>query len=283
MVLLVRPAAVALTTLRSPFSWRERAFIAWMAPRGIVAGATASAFGPALARNGVHGADKLLPIVFVAIFGTVFLYGLTAIFAARLLGVAGTGHRLVLIVSGHEWARDMGAALKQSGIGVRMWIGPADHRTAAREAGLEANRGTLMVDSISREAELEEVTDALLLTRSDDFNALTATVLRGELGHRHVYRLAPNPDEPDLLPPSREAGILGIRKLTFAELDRQFAAGARIVTRRAGENPGPHRLRTEVPLFAVSPRGRLSVAADGRSPEVRPDDTLIVLSPVRGP
>jgi NhaP-type Na+/H+ or K+/H+ antiporter len=283
MVLLVRPAAVALTTLRSPFSWRERAFIAWMAPRGIVAGATASAFGPALARNGVHGADKLLPIVFVAIFGTVFLYGLTAIFAARLLGVAGTGHRLVLIVSGHEWARDMGAALKQSGIGVRMWIGPADHRAAAREAGLEANRGTLMVDSISREAELEEVTDALLLTRSDDFNALTATVLRGELGHRHVYRLAPNPDEPDLLPPSREAGILGIRKLTFAELDRQFAAGARIVTRRAGENPGPHRLPTEVPLFAVSPRGRLSVAADGRSPEVRRDDTLIVLSPVRGP
>src|SRR5262249_31147495 len=45
MVLLVRPLAVALSTWRSAFTWRERGFVAWMAPRGIVAGATASAFG----------------------------------------------------------------------------------------------------------------------------------------------------------------------------------------------------------------------------------------------
>jgi NhaP-type Na+/H+ or K+/H+ antiporter len=283
MVLLVRPGAVALTTWRSPFSWRERAFVAWMAPRGIVAGATASAFGPALVQNGVEGGGKVLPIVFVAIFGTVVLYGLTAPFAARLLGVAGTGRGLVLIVSGHPWARDLGAALKASGVAVRMWVGPAGHRAAARDAGLEADRGAMMVDSVSREAELEEVTDALLLTRSDDFNALSAAVLRDELGHQHVYRVAPDPDEPDLLPPSREAGILGNRELTFAELDRQFAAGARIVTRRADESPERDALRPEVPLFAVTPGGRLRIAADGRPPEVRQDDMLILLATVETP
>jgi NhaP-type Na+/H+ or K+/H+ antiporter len=41
MALLVRPAAVALATWRSPLALRERAFVAWMAPRGIVAGASA--------------------------------------------------------------------------------------------------------------------------------------------------------------------------------------------------------------------------------------------------
>src|SRR5262249_3921410 len=61
MVLVIRPAAVALALWRSSFTLRERAFVAWMAPRGIVAGATASAFGPQLAQDGVAGADHVLP------------------------------------------------------------------------------------------------------------------------------------------------------------------------------------------------------------------------------
>jgi NhaP-type Na+/H+ or K+/H+ antiporter len=277
MVLLIRPAVVALTTLRSPFTRPERAFVAWMAPRGIVAGATAAAFGPELAQNGVAGANKVLPIVFVAIFGTVVVYGLTAAPVARMLGVAGLGRRLVLIVGGHSWAREMAAAFRRSGVAVRMWVGPLGDQAAARDVGLDADRGRIMVDAISREAELEEVTDALLLTRSDDFNNLGAAELREELGHGHVYRVAPHPDEPDLLPPSREAGILGSRSLTYAELDRQFAAGARIVSRSADSVLPPEDARSEVPLFAVADDGRLSIAVDGRPLDVRPGDTVIAL------
>jgi NhaP-type Na+/H+ or K+/H+ antiporter len=279
MILLIRPAVVALATARSSFARHERAFVAWMAPRGIVAGATASAFGPELAQKGFAGADKVLPMVFVAIFGTVVVYGLTAMPVARMLGVAGVGRRLVLIVSGHLWAREIAAALKRSGVAVRMWVGAPDHQTAARDAGLDADRGRIMVDALSREAELEEVTDALLLTRSDDFNTLGAAELREELGHGHVYRVAPHPDEPDLLPPSREVGILGNRALTFAELDRQFAAGARITWYLADENRRSDGRAEEVPLAAVSPNGQLRFAADGRVPDVRPCDTVIILAP----
>jgi hypothetical protein len=273
MILVVRPAAVALATARSSFTWSQRAFVAWMAPRGIIAGATASAFGPELAQKGIAGASKVLPIVFVSIFGTVVVYGLTAAPVARLLGVAGAGRRVVLVVSGHPWAREIAAALKRSGVAVRMWVGPFSHQSAARSAGLEAEPGRIMVDAISREAELEEVTDALLLTRSDDFNNLGAAELRGELGHEHVYRVAPHPDDPDLLPPSKEAGIFGNRSLTFAELDRQFAEGARIVTRSSGVEGADG----EVPLFVVTPDGRLSIAADGQPPTARPVDTVIAL------
>jgi NhaP-type Na+/H+ and K+/H+ antiporter len=76
MALVIRPVAVALATWRSSLSLRERGFIAWMAPRGIVAGASASAFGLQLEQQGVAGADLVLPVVFVAIFATVVLYGL---------------------------------------------------------------------------------------------------------------------------------------------------------------------------------------------------------------
>jgi NhaP-type Na+/H+ or K+/H+ antiporter len=274
IVLLLRPTAVALATWRSAFTPRERAFIAWMAPRGIVAGATASAFGLQLEQNGVAGAESVLPIVFVVIFGTVLLYGLTGPLAARLLGLAGAERRLVLVVSGHTWAREIAAALKRAGVAVRMWVGPAADRAAALAAGIEAERGRMMVDAVDRNAELEEVTDVLLLTRSDDFNAVTAAELRSELGHGHVFRVAPDPEEPDLLPPSSEGGILGGPSLTFAELSERFAAGARIIIRTADGSPEP----TDVPLFAVASDGRLSVAADGSPPDVRAGDTVIVLT-----
>ena len=215
--------------------------------------------------KGIAGADSVLPIVFVAIFGTVVVYGLTAAPQARMLRVAGTGRGLVLVVSGHPWAREIAAALKQSGAAVRMWVGLRDQQTAAHDAGLEADRGRIMVDAVSREAELEEVTDALLLTPSDDFNTLAAAELRDQLGQQHVFRVAPHPDEPDLLPPLREAGILGGRWLTFAELDRQFAAGAQIVSRAADHLPADGT-RAEISLFAVTHDGRLSIAADDRPP-----------------
>jgi hypothetical protein len=277
MILVIRPAAVALATARSSFARRERAFVAWMAPRGIVAGATASAFGPALAEKGVAGAGDVLPIVFVAIFGTVVVYGLTAAPVARRLGVAGLGRRLMLVIGGHEWAREIAVALNRSGVAVRMWVGPAEQQDAARDAGLDADRGRIMVDAISREAELEEVTDALLLTSSDDFNTLAAAELREELGHSHVHRVAPHPRDPDLLPPSREAGIFANRTLTFAELDRRFAAGARLVTSTDGREPRGGAAHEEIPLFAVTPSGQLSVASDGRPPDVGPGDFVVAL------
>src|SRR5262249_59528025 len=160
---------------------------------------------------------------------------------------------------------------------VRMWVGPRTDRTAARAVGLEADRGRIMVDAISREAELEEVTDALLLTRSDDFNTLGAAELRNELGHGHVYRVAPDAEAPDLLPPSREAGIFGDRALTFAELDRRFRTGARIEIRRDAPGSG-HAGADGFPLFAVTPKGQLSLAAAGRPPRIGPGDAVIVLA-----
>ena len=132
---------------------------------------------------------------------------------------------MALVVGGHDWALEVASALRRAGAGVRVWTGDAGQQAAAKAAGLEADRGRMMVDAVSREAELEEVTDALLLTRSDDFNALAAAQLRVELGHQHVQRLAPDPEAPLLVPPLHEDGLL----LSYAEMSRRFADGAEIV------------------------------------------------------
>ena len=80
----------------------------------------------------------MLPIVFVVIFATVVLYGLTAPLVARRLHVAGKQRGLVLVVGGQHWARELAVALQKAGVAVRMWVGPKADQAAARAAGLEA-------------------------------------------------------------------------------------------------------------------------------------------------
>jgi NhaP-type Na+/H+ or K+/H+ antiporter len=271
MVLLLRPLAVVLGTARSSLDRNERAFMAWLAPRGIVAAATASAFGQQLANAGIPGAERILPIAFIAIFGTVVVYGLTALPLGRALKLAGAGTTVVLLVGGQAWVRAIARALKGAGLGVRLWTGQAAEQEAARAEGLAAGNARLGVDLASREEELEEVTDALVLTHDDDFNALAAFELRKELGGDHVYRLAAGPDLLDLVPKYAEGGVLFSADLTHAELSRRFEAGAEVVALPAPANG-------HEPLFVVGADGELRVVTATRPATPRPGDTIIGLT-----
>lgn len=90
LVLVVRPVATMLAALGSDFSRQERGLIGWMAPRGIVAAATASLFAFELAESDVADVDRLVPLTFLVILLTVTIYGLTGRPVARLLGLAGS-------------------------------------------------------------------------------------------------------------------------------------------------------------------------------------------------
>ena len=158
--------------------------------------------------------------------------------------------------------------------------GPARARSRPRtQPGSNADRGRILVDSVNREAELEEITDALLLSRSDDFNALAAPELRADLGHGHVYRIAPDPDGPDLLPPTTDHDILGSEQLTLAELTRRLADGARL-QRTTAEHRNEAKFRADASvLFVIGSGGGLSAATDADRPTIRSGDTVISLVP----
>jgi hypothetical protein len=277
MVLILRPLVIALGALGSDLTVSERAFAAWMAPRGIVAGATASSFALGLGQAGVAGASRILPIAFVAIFGTVVLYGLTASPLARLLDVAGAGRATVLIVGGHRWARALAQALTRVGIKVRIWTDRLDGQAAAREIGIPVSRVPLGVDVVGREAELEEVSDVLVMTRSDEFNALAGYELRQELGNHRVYRLAHRADELDRAPEYTEGEILFDAALTFDEMRRRFERGAQVVDLPAEYQPAGRRDGL-TPLFCLHGDGRLEIATATRALTGRTGDRIVFLA-----
>ncbi len=87
LILIVRPFISLVCTTGAGLSGKERSFIGWMDPRGIVAAATASSVGAALVADKVPSAEKLLPAAFIIITVTVFIYGLTAVPVAAALGL----------------------------------------------------------------------------------------------------------------------------------------------------------------------------------------------------
>jgi NhaP-type Na+/H+ or K+/H+ antiporter len=91
LLLVVRPLTVAVSTIGSGVPWPERLFMAWLAPRGVVAAATASAFALQLEGISVDGVDRLAPLTFGVIVGTVAVYGLTSRLVAARLGVLDPG------------------------------------------------------------------------------------------------------------------------------------------------------------------------------------------------
>lgn len=115
---------------------------------------------------------------------------------------------------------------------------------------MEADPGRMMVDAVSRETELEEVTDALVLSANDDFNALAAGELRTELGHERVRRLAPETERAALASPPREDGLL----LSFAEMTRRYADGSRLVV-EADRSSGRFTVYFEDPDGSRTPAG----------------------------
>ncbi|MEU8518845.1 cation:proton antiporter [Streptomyces sp. NBC_01216] len=273
LVLVARPLVAAVATLGTDLTRGERGFIGWMAPRGIVAAATASTFSAGLVAQGVGGAARILPATFVVIVATVTLYGLTAAPVARRLGVVRTSRSRPLLVGGDPWAVDLGVALRAAGLEVLMWAGEEEQRERIARSGLELAPGELLAAATATGGDLEGITAVYFLTAEDDFNALAAEIMRGGVTGP-VHRLAAPPESRGVVAP-----FLGDRALfgpgvTWQTLSRRHARGATVQVRPADAA----WTAACDPLFLIRPDGRLDpVVADG-TPRPGPGDRVVLMA-----
>lgn len=85
LMLVVRPISITLCTWNSGLNWRQKLFLSWIAPRGIVSASVASLFAILLTQRGINGGASIKALVFLTIMLTVFLQGLTARWVAQWL------------------------------------------------------------------------------------------------------------------------------------------------------------------------------------------------------
>ena len=87
LMIIVRPISISLATMGRELDIKQRVFLAWLAPRGIVTAAVASLFSIRLEQAGVLGAGRLQGLVFLTILMTVGIQGLTARPLAKFLNL----------------------------------------------------------------------------------------------------------------------------------------------------------------------------------------------------
>ena len=104
LMFVVRPLEIMACTVNTGMGWREKLYMSWIAPRGIVAAAVASLFADHLRDAGIPGGTAMRALVFMVIAATVTIQGLSAGPLAALLGLRRTAERGFVLL-GSEPAR----------------------------------------------------------------------------------------------------------------------------------------------------------------------------------
>ncbi|MHC4960112.1 MAG: cation:proton antiporter [Planctomycetota bacterium] len=187
LLVVVRPASVWASTVGSSTTRADRAFMAWMAPRGIVAAAVASIFAERLGERAAGFPEAVFAVILV----TVLVYGLTGGPLARRLKLAEADPQGFLLLGAQAWAREFALALKQQGLRVLLVdMNPANAREA-RMAGLEVFHGRLMTEEADEDIDLAGLGRFLALTPNDEVNALAALHYVHDFGRREIYQVVP--------------------------------------------------------------------------------------------
>jgi CPA1 family monovalent cation:H+ antiporter len=296
MIVVVRPASVFLATIGSRLNWRERLFLALLAPRGIVAAAVTSVFAlellhqahrsPQPHMQAIAGqAQALVPVTFLVIVGTVSVYGLTAGWVARRLKLAQPNPQGVLFAGAEPWMRAVALAVREEGFPVLLVDTNFRNVSAARQAGLPAECVSILSEHVREELDLSGIGRLLALTPNDEVNALAAREFAHLFGRANVYQIAPW----DVGTGKRQSVAEHLRgrrlfrdKLTHDELEQRVERGAQIKTTRLAEEfslddferlYGP----SVVLLFVVEDRRRLKVCTGGEDKRPLSGQTVIAL------
>lgn len=187
LMFIVRPLNILAGTVGSDLTWREKGFLAWLAPRGIVAAAVSSLFARTLDEEGIAGGGELRAMVFLVIAMTVVIQGLTGGIVASWLGLRRPSNTGYVILGANGLARTVGRALRQAGEEVIFIDSNQDACDAAEEEGFRTFHGSGLEPAIQEKAELDTRAGCLGLTSNEEVNLLFARRCRKDFKVPRVW------------------------------------------------------------------------------------------------
>ena len=185
----LRPLGVFLSSIGSGLTVKEKLFVSWVGPRGIVAAGIASLLGLELERLNIAGAEYITPLVFMVVLGTVILNATTARWIAHLLGVFLKDSKGILIIGASSASRLIAAYLKKNDRHVVLIDSNPDNIQVAREMGLEAIEESIFSDELQNNIELNDMGYLLALTGNSDINRTAIHKFGRQYGENGSFRL----------------------------------------------------------------------------------------------
>ncbi|MEO1036680.1 MAG: sodium:proton antiporter [Pseudomonadota bacterium] len=289
LLFIARPAAILLATIGAEMSFRERLLVAWIAPRGIVAAATAGVLGSGLVAQGFD-AEILLPLVFAVIFATVFAHGLSINWLAMRLGLASTQRDSVLVVGASPWSVELGRTLTDLKVNVLIADSSWHNLRAARLAGLPVFYGEILSEFAEESLEISHVRTVLAATSNDAYNSLVCTQIAPEVGQRRVFQLPLGnaDDDPKSVARTNRGNIAFGRDVVFEKLWRLYVRGWKFYKTRLSESYSysdflGERPADSIEIAVLTAEGHFEFLAAMHEREPRAGETLIYFAPGRDP
>lgn len=284
LMLLVRPADVAASTIGSDLTVNDRLFLSWIAPRGIVAAAIASLFARRLVEEGIPGGDELLALVFLVIATTVVLQGGTAGLVASALSVR-KPLRGWAILGANALGRALAWSLERGDETVVMVDRNAAEAQAAQKDGHHVVYGDASQERTLLQAAVESRRGILGVTPSDGMNLLLARRAVDMTRVPASYVAIDRRTETVTATQVSDAGsrVLFGREVDIEEWIHRFLHGSACVERWRQEVDQPDRPASTAlkppGLPLVLERGGKTRPVDERS-EVKTGDVLCLALPV---
>ncbi|PXX92258.1 sodium:proton exchanger [Marinobacter vulgaris] len=190
LMLVARPVSIFLSAIGTSLNWRDKLFLSWIAPRGIVAAAVSALFAFQLQKLGYESAGALVPLVFMLIIATVTLQSLTARPLAKLLKVDEPAAYGFLILGANPMARKIGLALKKLEVPVILADTNWENVKQARMEDLQVYFGNPVSEHASTHLDLTGIGNLLVISPYKHMNSLATYHFLDWFGQNSVLTLA---------------------------------------------------------------------------------------------
>lgn len=190
MVWIGRPLTVFAATWGSGLGFAQRAFMAWVCPRGLVAASLAGMFASRLEDAGIAGGGELEALVFVTVAVTVVVQAMTVRRVARWLGLDAPTLLEAVVVGAHALGRLVARQLVAHGRPVTLVDANPERCAEARRDGLAVVEGDALSLDVLERAGMADADTLLAITANQELNVLVARLARENFRAERILALA---------------------------------------------------------------------------------------------
>jgi NhaP-type Na+/H+ or K+/H+ antiporter len=191
LIFVVRPVNIFCCTWNSDLNWRQKVFLSWVAPRGIVCASVASLFAISLTNRGINGGDAIKALVFLTIIMTVVFQGLTAGWVANWLQITTKEAKGAIIVGCNPLSLLIARFFQQRGEEVVMIDTDPESCEAAEAENLRVIISSALDTGVLGDAGISSVGTFLAMTNNGEVNFILAQRVAEEFKPPRVLAVFP--------------------------------------------------------------------------------------------
>jgi len=288
VMFIARPLSIWISGLGTSVTSKEKWFLSWVAPRGIVAAAISSLFAIKLEEVGLEGASSIVPLVFLIIIGTVVIQSLTAGRWAKFLGVKEGSNEGLLIFGASQFSRELASLLISKNIKVLLADNNWDSISKARMQNIPVYFGNPASEHATNFMDLSGIGRVLIMSPYRQLNPLVTFHFQDVLGIEKVYGL----NNVDTASARHQLSETYLKRLSlfgdnvsYAKIATLMAKGAIIKVTTITENFTFERFKkrygeSALPLLYITKEGEVSIVTVTGSTKFPLGIELISLLPI---